>query len=466
MVMSISCFVLQQLGKGWWLSVLAGGFAIWAPLFKPTGVSAIGAIGLFVVLQPLLGHRTWKQTGIDVALLLTGSAVALAPVYVWIIAGDVQMTLPYSFAWKTMAKMLPVAGAAKGGAYVSQSRKIQSFAQQAPRVLRYYGLLILPIAMAAGSIIIRIVKMIPSGLSKSENDRKTTYEGPRLAGTHRFVLLLAVWWLMDMAFVWISPRSYEQYYLPLNASAAMLGGYLIAVYTDKLTSNGYKTKWKLIGLIGSICMIAMSWHIFFGIEKSPHSGADYGQKRRGYAQKLDEISRRRKNNLKGPWEIVGQYIRDHSAPSDKIYVWGWFPGIYVAAQRVAPTAWPFTSEMHTKAPQKFAEDIKGLLAEFEQERPNFIVDSRKRHFPFNRPPLELWPIVPKGFMGMKKGGFLPLDKNVIEAYDKVWSEMLRERFDEDEALRYEVMKLFREFVMKNYKIVRLFGQHILFELKN
>jgi hypothetical protein len=298
-------------------------------------------------------------------------------------------------------------------------------------------------------------------------EKRDTQYAIRNTQYDRFVLLFAVWWMLDMSFIWISPRSYDQYYLPLNASAAMLGGYIIAIYADKLRSSTiYKTRWRVVGLVGFVCMLVMSWHIFFGIEKSPHSGADYGRRRRGYIQKLDEVSKRRKNNLKAPWEVVGEYIRDNSEPTDKIFVWGWFPGIYVAAQRVAPTSWPFTSEMHTKAPQKFAEDIKGLLAEFEQERPNFIVDSRKRHFPFNRPPLELWPIVPKGFMGMKKGGFLPLDKNVIEAYDKVWSEMLRERFDEDEALRYEVMKLFREFVMKNYKIVRLFGQHILFELKN
>ena len=28
----------------------------------------------------------------------------------------------------------------------------------------------------------------------------------------------------------------------------------------------------IIGVVGLICMVAMSWHIFFGIETSPHSG--------------------------------------------------------------------------------------------------------------------------------------------------------------------------------------------------
>jgi len=37
--------------------------------------------------------------------------------------------------------------------------------------------------------------------------------------------------------------------------------------------------------------------------------------------------------------------------------------------------------------------------------------------------------------------------------------------DPDEAKRFRAMKPFREFVMKNYQIVRAFGQHVLFQHK-
>jgi len=460
MVIGVSCFVLYQLGGRWWYAMLAGAFVSWAPLFKQTGTSAIGAIGLFVIVQPIFKHRTLKQTGVDILLLLAGAAAALAPLYVWIIAGNVQIGLPYLFVWEVVLKMLPTGGGGEQvkaiSDYVASSQKLIPFSRQWPRVLRYYGLLILPIALATGSIVARIVKMISGRLrKKAKDDKKTTYD--------RFVLLFAVWWLLDMAFVWISPRSYEQYYLPLNASAAMLGGYLIVLYWDKVRGAVYKTKWIITGLVGLLLMVIMSWHIFFGIEKSPHSGTYYGQKRRGYAQKLSEISRRRRGNLKGPWERAGEYIRIHSEPTDKIYVWGWYPGIYVKAQRFSSAAEAFS--MPRPAPEKLAEMIAGLLAEFERGRPKFIVDSRKRHIPMDRPPLELWPMVPKGFMGAKEAGFLPLNKDVIAAYDKRWTEMLRKSFDEDEAQRYKAMAPFRKFVMDNYKIAQQFGQHVLFELK-
>ena len=227
MVMGISCLILHQLGGKWWYAMLAGAFLSWAPLFKQTGVSAIGAIGLFVILQPLLKNRTWKQTGIDILLLWAGAAAAIAPLYVWILGWNVQMPLPYSFVWQTLGKFLPSspdAGAAKVVSdYITEHRKLIPFSQQWPIVLRYYGLLILPVALAIGAIAARLVRMICS-IASPDKIKPKTYD--------RFVLLLAIWWVLDMAFVWISPASYEQYYLPLNASAAMLGGYLIAIYSD------------------------------------------------------------------------------------------------------------------------------------------------------------------------------------------------------------------------------------------
>jgi len=467
MVMGISCFVLHQLTGRWWYAFLAGALVSWAPLFKATGTAAIGAIGLFVIAQPLLKNRTWKQTGLDILLLLAGAAAAIGPLYIWIIGWNVKMGLPYSFAWMTLAKFLPTGHDAEqtktAAGYVAAARKLVPFSQQWPMVLRYYWLLRLPVALAVGAIIARIVRMIWSLDARRKKESRIKYRESsivnQVSSIDRFVLLFAAWWLLDMAFVWISPRSYEQYYLPLNASAAMLGGYLIALYCDKFSKSPHKSKWGLIGAAGFVCMIIMSSHIFFGIKTSPHSGMSYGGKRRGYSQKLDEISGRRKNNWKGPWEVAGEYIRINSEPTDRIYVWGWYPGIYVKAQRLSAAS--HACMMPRPAPQILAEIITELLTEFEQQRPKFIVDSRKRHVPMDRPPYELWP--------RTQNGFLPPDKAVMDQYDAAYSKLLSEKFDRDEALRYEKLRPFREFVMENYKIVepiQRFWPHVVFQLKN
>jgi len=486
-ILGISCFVLYQFGGKWWYAMLAGAFLSWAPLFKQTGMSAVGAVGLFIIAQPILKNRTFKQTGIDILLLFAGAGAAIAPLYIWILGWNVGLPLPYSFVWTTLAKMLP-AKAASGGAapasdYLSASRKAVSLAEQAPMVFRYYGVLILPITLAACSVILRLVKFVFKWLSKSPEPVRP-YD--------RFVLLFGLWWLLDMAFVWISPRPYEQYYLPLNASAAMLGGYVIAVYHDKLCGAMLKGKWVAVGAAGLICMIVMSWHIFFGITRSPATGADYGQRQRGYQQKWQETSRRRRDNLIGYWENVGDYIRQRSQPTDKIYVWGWIPGIYVRAQRFSSSPVACTSEMHVNPPPALSTMVGELLSAFNRQPPKFIVDTYNKHFPYDRrPPLELWPRIANGFRlldnppkenerlmrvllqtydvqldELDKNGFLRPDRQgAVERYEAAYAKELREKIEPDEALRFEAMKPLREFVMKNYKIVQLFGEHVLFESK-
>jgi hypothetical protein len=490
MIMGISCFVLYQLKDRFWIAILAGFFLIWAPMFKETGISAISAVGLFVIAQPLLKHRTWKKTGTDILLLAAGAVIVISPIYLWL---AVQKTpfkyFPYySFVGRPLSKLVhspqdqnqpktakPNTPAsvvkdtpAKQGllmkfmpAYVRDSwstLKPEQLKQAKLRVFRWYRHLILPIALALGSIIVRIIRLISTKINKSKSPTKIDCD--------RFVLLFAVWWMLDMAFVWISPRSYEQYYLPLNASAAMLSGYMIAIYNNKLKSTEYKPAWIITGFVGFILMIVASQHIFFGVKTSAHSGFIYRDragnpiKQRGYIQKLDEISRKQQYS----WITVAQYIKNNSTENDKIYVWGWWPGIYVAAQRLSPAPKAFEGTMHTIAPQVLTERVNEILNAFKKEPPKFIVDSRKRHFPSDRPPLELWPIVPPGFAGIKQPQFLPQDENLIAAYDQFHSKEL-EAIDPLEVLRYQAMKPFRQYVMKNYKIVQPFGAHILFQRK-
>jgi hypothetical protein len=488
MILGMSCFVLYQLNGKWWCAVLAGAFLCWAPLFKETGVSAIGGVGLFVMAQPLLKHCSWKRTGADILLLLVGVAIVICPISLWLAASGSPINYyPYSFLYRPFftTHQTPEAGnenesaaaedkedavekpAAELGlimkllpAYVRDSWQIMSPEQRQQaklRVFRWYGVLILPIALAAGAIIARIIRMILGRGSKLKDDRTIGYD--------RFVLLFAVWWLLDMTFVWISPRSYEQYYLPLNASAAMLSGYLTAIFYDKAKAAASRPKWVAIGAVGLMAMMIMSLHIFRGVQRSPHSGAinrsrttGLPERYRGYRQRLAEARAYRKGGSTHPWEVLGHYIRDNSTQTDGIYVWGWWPGIYVQAQRLSPAPKAFEGTMHTLSPEALSERIAEILNAFEKQPPKFIVDSYKRHFPWDRPPLELWP--------RPSGKFLPANEQIVGQYEAAFTKILQDKLsDPDEAERFKAMKPFRDYVMENYKIVHMFGQHALFQLK-
>ena len=519
MVLGMCSFVWYQLSGKWWYAVLAGASLVFAPLFKETGISAGTAVGLFVLLQPLLRHGTWKRTGTTIALLLAGAVVVVAPICLWLArSGSPIDYYPYRFVYKPIIAMFqnrqpsaepapvkpdaeaakPQNAAVKQGLlmrlmppYVRDSWRVmtpEQVRQAKLRVLRWYWVLILPISLAAGAIIVRLTNLVLARLRKSSNESKGSYD--------RFVLLFAVWWLLDMTFVWISPHSYEQYYLPLNASASVLGGYLVGVYYDKAKAAASRPKWVATGALGLLLMIAMVWPVFGGVAKSPHWGTTYvnyrtqlPERRNGYAQRLKEV---RLGQNRGPWEDLSEYIRGNSTPNDLIYVWGWFPGIYVQAQRFSNAPQAFEGTMHTLVPAVLSQRIADLLSSFEKQPPKFFVDTYKRHFPWDRPVLELWPNIRNGLPlvanppadrqqlwlavlrtfdvqadDLTKEGFLRPDRpDAVRKYEAAYAKALRERItDADEATRFEAMKPLRDYVMNNYVVVRTFGEHVLFQRK-
>ena len=276
-----------------------------------------------------------------------------------------------------------------------------------------------------------------------------------------------------------------------------MGGYLISAYSDKAKNAASRPAWIAIGAAGLLIMIVMSLHIFRGVLRSPHSGVinrnrSTGQpeRYRGYAQRLAEASARGKG-AKNSSEVVGEYINNNSSPSDEIYVWGWFPGIYISAQRFSPAPKAFEGTMNTLSPKVLSERIDEILNSFKDKPPKFIVDSRKNHFPWDRPPLELWPNLQNGYRlitnppadrkqlwyaflqtfdvkpdDLTEDGFLRSDRpEGISRYDAAFAKALRTKINPVEAQRYDVMRPFRDYVMNNYKIVRMFGQHVLFQRK-
>jgi dolichyl-phosphate-mannose-protein mannosyltransferase len=521
MMMGISCFVLRQCNGRWVWALLAGALAAWAPLFKETGISAIVAIGLFVIVQPILKHRTLKQTGLDIGLLLAGAVLSMAPIFIWLDAADARISRPYAFAWRMMfpTKPAPVVTPAtdpnrfadndaagntgqhtnkdtdeskstatpeKSG-YISASRKLRGFTEQFPIIMRFYCLLILPIALGLGAILARMIRLLAGFRRRSGTDEEKQPAAKVPMVPDRFILLFAVWWLLDMAFVWISPRSYDQYYLPINASGAMLGAYIIGLFNYHYQNVRQKSLWLGLGTGAFVVMIIMVWPIFVGVSKSPHHGGGYlnaaGQpeKRRGYVQKLQDIADRKANRI-GAWEIVARQIKGDPTDDYTIYVWGWYPGIYVAAGRTSSSRYAYESEMHTLSPAALNWRLNHVCYDLKARPPRYIIDSQKMHFPnYDHPVFDLWPrwfnkrqrmfdLRPTIWQGNPQLQYLTLPelfqyrKLLEQQVEQYCMAMLTSENRQDGALpdeqakilarqertRHEVMHQLREFVMTHY----------------
>jgi hypothetical protein len=572
MISAACCFLLSEHFSKKWLMVLCGFFAVQGYYFKPTGISIVAAVILYLLIHRSLNRR-WKGLFADLLLVLHGMMAGLivpASVFLWQQRMDMMLTtFPVAAirfglglialaslaigivyvvrryrVWQSLtaipkplvikgavaaasalligavgvtaanlhhAKTYPslsvgqdlagyvrdmpfVAGPVKvyhfgqtsvrnvlgavgyKGGYAENSWKGTSLSRLAPQVFRYYKALSVPILLALASIAAAAVM------------HGRMLLGRRSSPVNPAVWMLAIWWMLDMGLIWVSPRSYEQYYLPLCGSAAMLGAFGVRAWSRNMQTAAFRFPWIAAGLGAALLLGSLSIPIFIGQRFSPDTGADYtangGQRKRGYADALKRVSS--KPTL--PWQTVGDYIRTHTTPDDRIYVWGWVPGIYVRAQRMAPVPKAFESDMHIHPPRFLARRITTLVNLMQANPPRFIVDSRKRHFPNDRPPLELWPHT--AAQNNPYGTPLPNDPALVSQYDQLYMRLLGEQFDPrqqgyghlpglttwlflqpwtkampDEALRYEAMQPLRTFVMNNYRIVGHYGEHVLFERK-
>jgi hypothetical protein len=490
--------------KNVWL-MLSGFFALQPYYFKPTGMSVVLAIILYVLFSNAIARKwklLWNQLGLflcgySLGMVIPGSLYAwqgiipqllksFPPLAITLGAGILILSgipiIIHTFAEKkenaTINKIpqwiwgvaivcallvlivlqwdrIVAAAGLKGAGYLSRSKTARSFSTLAPQIFRYYKALSVPMLLALISVLTTAIVWIRAGIKKVMPDAIQT----------KIVWMLAVWWLLDTLFVWISPRSYEQYYLPLCASGAMLGGFIIWKWQGQLSLSANKMPLLAVGMATVLALGCLSIPILIGQQYSPDTGADYvknyGHRRRGFGPALKELPSRKQ----GAWVAVGEHIRTHSNEDDTMYVWGWMPGIYVQAQRLAPVSKAFEGDMHVKSPPLLKRQIDRIVRQMTDTPPKFIVDSRKRHFPNDRPPLELWPIVPPKMFSNEKPRFLKNIPQEVAAFDTAWSNFLESQIEPDEAKRYEALKPFRDFVMNNYQIVGQYGNHILFEKK-
>ncbi len=471
-------FLYYNGGKRSW-AVLSGAAMAMAPAFKETGVSITLAMITFLAVSAILRWKKLSEVLKEAGLILLGAVIVLAPLHIWLAAGDVPMSGPYSFIKGYAAKMLPSGRPAetkaqngtdapqvKSGDYLEGSRSLMGLEKQAPVVFRYYRGLILPIFLALISIIAAKYRTAVELFCKKKKFN--------MEAADRLVFLPAACWVFDMLFVWISPRSYEEYYIPMTMSGAITGGYIVWLYARSASrsSGSGRGLWYGGGAVAVIAMVCMSWNVFAGYDSTFHSGQKYGggERRNGYAQRLKQAADHRAGKL-APWEVAAEYVKRNSAETDTMYVWGWYPGIYVEAQRLSCFNKAFESEMHVKTPQTIAALAKDLVSSFDKNEPLFLVDSRKMHFPWNRPQLELWPSTPKGF--------LPDTQAIVAGYEAQYYKMLAENIDKDEAQRFAAMAPLRKYVRDNYYIVdkenyrfvsgRIYhpklGEHVIFKRK-
>lgn len=630
-----------------WL-YLCGAFAVNTWFFKPTGFSVTFAIGLFLLLQPILYKASWKTLGLQLKQLFLGAGLGLIPlafyhhwqgmlnpflsgfpvniiIFALIIIGVIRLipfirskfipkkhtdlpetTKPESehhpppqpaFSWKKLPWKLIIPGLATGLVlmlamfiwlnqkekgqgveylkdvpaihlvivlqrylfafvrtffgqiqsmfsmeYLLGAREVSDFKSQYDWIVGYYRWFVVPFGLclfAIGHALVLRIKTLRKPRTDTSNDKPQKTHSTPVFTPERAILLLGLWWLLDTLFIWISPRSYVEYFLPQAASGALLAGFAV----DRCR----QIKWGPVWLLGLWLALALIFKWVGLTDAFPfveirsirpeeafwdHGGlvilgfvllaATFGitllqMKPRtrqstwmpalltlcvisalvwnkpnfqSFNNKIAEIKEDKQKNITPSWIQVAHFIRDRSEPDDQIYVWGWFPGIYVHAQRSSSASDPALSDMHIQRPAVLYRTINQLVSDLRVNPPRFIIDSQKIHFPYyDHPTFDLWPRWENGQVGkpyMRFHSRQPLQPNALITLEQwrqfqsrmyEWVEQMsmqlltRENrtggpLDEEEARRrarrererHEVMEPLREFVMTHYQPVPLSRQ--------
>jgi len=487
-MIAASCLLLNAVKPRWWLLLLAGAFAVNVHYFKPTGDSLWAAMAVYLLIR-LCADPEYpaKMFGKQLGWLILGAVIGMMPLLILFGSqhqlGMLTSELPKPDVLKKIFKVsappapAPVgengsassaaapAFAAGPSSYLEAGRQSTDFPNQYEWVMQYFSVLIVPIGMGLTAVVLVILTCCRRTALAAETDK--TDDDP-VSPRHRLSIawMLVIWWLLDMLFVWVSPRSYVEYFLPLNASAAALTALVlyrarrsrialpilvlawagVYLFVNGLTPTGsfpylaWQTipalsgkklffysvailgvclawlapshrrrawlyvQWPITGIVFLLWMTPVVKEFRDRVTELHHLRLQARQQaqqgRRGsFAALSPQMQSWRQAQILAmeegqphTWKIIGHFIALNTEVQDKIYVWGWFPGIYVAAQRLAPIREPAEAEMHNKPPAWLDNEIKAIMEQFEKNPPRFIVDSQKMHFPYySNPVFDLWP---------------------------------------------------------------------------
>lgn len=323
--------------KSFWRSAVAGlGFSA-AFLSKQPGLLDFGAPLATLIYFAATGRLRVIEAARQLAGLCTGFVALTAMVFAYFWTKGALDDF-YFYAWSyNLSYYGPETTAAdRGWAAVEGLRTIW---QNYP---------VIGVALAGG-VLIRVL-----GLSQRRPTEEDSTFNP--AGFY-----LVMWMLLALAAASSAGRTYGHYYLQFLPASTLLAGWFLADCQARWRAgNSYFLKGLAV-----IALIAGAWSVIVV-------------------------------PLRGPWPAslgpdsgtdAATYIRDHSKPTDKIFVWGYNPDFYLLADRRPASRYIYCSFLTGLIPWTNAEPgrdtsyaivpgtMEILLGELESNQPKFIVDT-------------------------------------------------------------------------------------------
>lgn len=370
--------------KSFWLSAAGGaGFAA-AFLSKQPGLLDFGAPLATLLFFAATGRLSFAEAVRQLAGLCTGFIALTALVFAYFWAHGALNDF-YFYAWSYNLVYY--------GPETTGADRIQAALAGLTLVWENYP--VIAVALGAGAVV-RIFDLAQRRPSEEER------------AAHPAAFYLLVWALLSLVGAASAGRTYGHYYLQFLPAFALLAGGLLADCQSWLTSATRKTLKALAALL----LAAAAWSVVAG-------------------------------PLRGPWPAslgpesatdAAGFVREHSKPTDKIFVWGYYPDFYLLADRRPASRFIYCSFVTGLIPWTNTQPgrdtgyaiVPGtmdiLLRELETNRPEYFVDtSLGEARKFTKYPLGKFPrlaaLVAANYLEIEPARFRPHGFRVLRLKD-------------------------------------------------
>jgi 4-amino-4-deoxy-L-arabinose transferase-like glycosyltransferase len=346
-------------GEKAYLYVLAGFVSGLSPLFKQVGGVAVGAVLLYLlVIVPLWHGRKRILPGIA-ACAEYGVGFCLPTAIVFVLFHKYGIIKDWIF-WNITYP----------SRYINTGSSNLNFLSQ-------LGIEFVPFILS--TIILWVLAF--RWIKKFFADRKR--QDPLLSS--RFPVFVMLWLAVSTAATLIGNRMFGHYFIqilpPLTLMAALCAG---TFYVEQRESRTKAWRFAILALT------IVPGLVFTGMAISFEAATDtWGE-------------------IRPDFRPAAEYIKKHTNPQDRIFVWGWFTPIYVYSERAPSTRFVFTT-IHTgykpgrDSNEQDRADISWLLlpeawpmleTDLNREPPELIVDTSPGNYhDFGRYPMRDYPIL-------------------------------------------------------------------------
>lgn len=187
------------------------------------------------------------------------------------------------------------------------------------------------------------------------------------------------WWLAgNVAASLVGGRMYGHYFLLFVPALAALAGIGAARRFDVDDATSRRERRRFIALVTAIA-------VAFFVVATMFEGATGN----AFVPSPD-------------YREASRYVRDHTAPEDQIFIWGWFPALYVGADRCPSTRFVYTHVLSGAGVQggrrnhDVPEGWDMLMHDLEAAPPVYILDTSPGDYDYPFPPERyprLWPFI-------------------------------------------------------------------------